>query len=299
MKYLDRIIAVIILLFIAYSSAFIVPDGMRASTQLMWQKVSLQKNWLQPGLHFKWPWVEQVSWLDLRVQALLANGVEQQPMLTVQTFDKQTVNLAYIAVWRFKADIVKNDAVESQDALRDVINKELAQTAGRVTLAQLLNPDSFKPFMQLLQNRLQGLLAKQQIELVSLEITHISAPADQRAEWIARMQTNQQKHLNDMKQQASMYAANLRQQTDNKIAKVLSDAQIQAAQIRGDASAQAAQVYNDAYQKDPSFYQFYHNLKAYEQVMSHRRNVIILGSDAPFLKTFNEASNNERKGENK
>lgn len=284
----SQIWSALILLAVAagvLESAFIVPEGLQAA-----KETRGEPHWLEPGLHFRWPIGQSLQWRDLRVHLLGANGTDKAPYVRVTTFDQKNLELGYAVLWRIDTPEAYAKAFQTEElattAIRVLINQALSQCCLSQTLVQWLDPQSLTTITAQALNSAAVILAPQGIHLSQLAITNISVPALERDEWLNGMKLRGQSALNELQMETSTLAAHLQTEVDNKVTQTLIDGKDQAERVRANADAQATDVYAAAYHKNPEFYEFYTNLKAYEQVFKAQKQVVVLSTHSPFLKSM-------------
>lgn len=263
-------------------SAFIVPEGMQA-------QVNATSPWLAPGLHWHWP-NQAIRWRDQRQHVLLATGTNDQPYIAVSTFDHQNLQLGYVSLWKvidpavFEAKF--SDEAAANADVRMVVNQILSQCCLSQTLAQWLKPDSLPGIVDQAMAEANKRLMANGIQVSQLQITALVVPMADRDLWLAGMKSRGQQALDQLQVQTSTLAAQLKAEVDNKVVQTLANAKQQADQWRLKAETQATAVYAQAYNKNPSFYEFYNNLKLYQQVFKSQPPILVLDSNDPFLKSM-------------
>ena len=129
------------------------------------------KEVLEPGMHFKAPFVTHVKTYDITPIAYkksLGIGVDG-----AITSDKQTIGVDYELYWKYKEDSVKEIAQKysNKDAIYDPISTALKEIikdeAGRISIAQFINDQT--TISQKVANRL-----KERISYIPVEITQFS-----------------------------------------------------------------------------------------------------------------------------
>jgi len=266
-------------------SAFIVPEGLEAFVG------GHESRWLAPGLHFKWPIGQTLQWRDLRPHLLVTSGTDALPYVSVMTFDQKGLELGYAVLWKVTdADLYAGQfATEALavTAIRVAINQALSQCCLSQTLGQWLAPQSLNAIINQALNAANTTLAGKGLGLSQLAITALQVPANDRDLWLNGMKVRGQMALNKLQVETSTLAVNLKTTVDKKVTQTLVDGKNQADSIRSRADAQATDIYAAAYHKNPGFYEFYSNLKAYQQVFKARAPVMVVSTDSPFLKAMN------------
>lgn len=160
-------IAMFLVLVVCIQSCSIIDPTERGVTITLGQV----KEVLEPGMHFKAPFVTHVKIYDITPIAYkksLGIGVDG-----AITSDKQTIGVDYELYWKYKEDSVKEIAQKysNKDAIYDPISTALKEIikdeAGRISIAQFINDQT--TISQKVANRL-----KERISYIPVEITQFS-----------------------------------------------------------------------------------------------------------------------------
>lgn len=160
-------IAIFLVLVVCIQSCSIIDPTERGVTITLGQV----KEVLEPGMHFKAPFVTRVKTYDITPIAYkksLGIGVDG-----AITSDKQTIGVDYELYWKYKEDSVKEIAQKysNKDAIYDPISTALKEIikdeAGRISIAQFINDQT--TISQKVANRL-----KERISYIPVEITQFS-----------------------------------------------------------------------------------------------------------------------------
>ena len=277
-------VAVLIAAVGLMESAFIVPEGLEAIVG------GHQSRGLAPGLHFKWPIGQTLQWRDWRPHLFVTSGTDASPYVSVMTFDQKGLELGYAVLWKVTdADLYAEQfATEALavTAVRVAVNQALSQCCLSQTLGQWLAPQSLNAILNQALNAANAALAGKGLALSQLAITALHVPSNDRDLWLNGMKVRGQTALNKLQVETSTLAVNLKTTVDKKVTQTLVDGKNQANAIRSKADTQATDIYAAAYRKNPEFYEFYTNLKAYQQVFKTRPPVMVVGTDSPFLKSM-------------
>jgi membrane protease subunit HflC len=275
-------LAGLVVIGLAASSVFVVPEGMQA-------KASHTSEWLSPGLHLRWP-LHKLSWRDQRQQLLVASGSNEQPYLSATTYDHHDLQVGYMALWQVSDMSLYekqwSDEAAAAAAIRALINQTMSQCCLSQTLAQWLDQRNVNTTELQALTAVNAALKPKGLRVNQLQVTALIVPAADRDVWLDGMKSRGQAALDQLQVQTSMLAANLRAEVDAKVAQTLATAKQQAEQSRSQADLQATSVYAAAYNQSPAFYEFYTNLQTYRQVFKVRPPVLVLNSESPFLKTM-------------
>jgi membrane protease subunit HflC len=236
----------------------------------------------EPGLHFKIPFINNVVLFDARVQTLDA---EPERYLTLE---KKNLLVDSFVKWRILdveqfytsmggdirranmrlSQIIK-DGLRSEFAARsvqDVISGERGQVMDNITTAANRQAKEFG------------------IEIVDVRLKRIDLPKEVSESVYRRMEAERTRVAKDLRSQGAEAAERIRADADRQRTVILADAYKQAETFRGEGDAKASKIYADAYTKDAEFFAFYRSLTAYKEAFKDKRDVLVLDSDAEFLR---------------
>ncbi|MHB8424464.1 MAG: protease modulator HflC [Gammaproteobacteria bacterium] len=284
-SFISLILAIIVLLLVSQSVG-VVPEG---QTGVRLRFGSVVEAGLKPGLHFKLPFVEQITGLD--AQWITLNGErEGSGRMKFVTADGKTFDAGYAAVWRISdagAFCRATDCDERSGARRinDALTSLLRQLFAAHTAGELLT-GSDTALLRDLPGRLNAQLYALGAEVQAVRLTALTLPRDQLDAVYQRMRAQQLEQAAQIRVQGSVSADELRAKADQQQAVILAQAETRAQTIRGQAVAEATAIYARAYRQDPEFFRFYRSLEAYRRVIRKNNSIIVLGPDSGFLKYF-------------
>ena len=278
-----------VLMLAAMGSMFIVNESQTAIVLNLGKVVRTD---LQPGLHFKWPLVEEVRKFDSRILTITETDARYL------TSEQQDVLVDFFANWRivdvrqyYLAVSGGNEQAAADrlspivvDALRNVVNastlRELAE-GGRTGMS----PDLLAKI-----NRAAGNLG---IEVIDVRIKRIDLPDDSSAgqdsvldRVYARMVADRAEEANRKRAEGQEAAAKIRAEAEREQRVLLANAERDAQKLRGEGDARAAEIAAAAYGQDAEFYDFYRSLEAYRASLGDGQTTIVLDPDSEFLKYF-------------
>jgi membrane protease subunit HflC len=283
---------IIILVGLLFDSIYVVPQG---SYAVMHDKI------INPGLHFKWPFIERAHYGSTLPVTLLADGSTESPFLTVQTFDKHNLEIGYQLVWQITDPITYYHATKQSTPINDIrakLNDELGLRISQLTLAQLQQNDQQQTMLNHVLDAINPIAASKGIQLTSLLITSVNVASQDKTAWINQLKISQQENLDQLRQETSTLAQSLKANADQKANDIVEKAQAQADQIRTQGDLEATKIYTSAYNKDPAFYEFFHNLQMYKQLLTNKQDVLVFSTHTPFFKSMSMASQQNNDGKN-
>lgn len=295
---ISAIIASIIVLIIALLSIFIVNEGQSALVLRLGKIVRVQNieqaTLLQPGLHFKIPFVDQVRVFDMRIQEL---ATPSSHPLTVVTKEQTYLLVEYFAKWRIN-NLAKfytstgGSVSWAETLLEQRINDIVRAEYGRRTSDQAITADRAN-MMAAIREEANKIGKDQGITVVDVRIQQITIPKDVMDSVFKRMATERKQFAEVKRAEGVEKSEEIRALADQKVTVIKAEALMQAAEIRAKGDFEAAQIYANAFNTDSKFYAFYRSLEAYEQSFRNKKDILILKPDGQFFNYFHGIQNSK------
>ena len=277
------------LLLAAMGSMFVVNESQTAIVLNLGRVV---RSDLQPGLHFKWPLVEEVRKFDSRVLTIIKTD-ERYP-----TLEQQDVLVDFFANWRivdvrtyYRAASGGNEQAAA-DRLSPIVIAALRNQFNRSTLSQLAQGCRTGMSPELLAAINKDALSLG-VEVLDVRIKRIDLPDDASAgqdsvldRVYARMRADRTEEANRKRAEGQEAAARISAEANREQRVLLANAERDAQKLRGEGDARAAEIYAAAYGSDAEFYAFYRSLEAYRGSMADGQTTIVLDPDSEFLQYF-------------
>jgi membrane protease subunit HflC len=220
------------------------------------------------GLAFRVPFVDQLVWIDKRVQ-----DVDMQPQQVLST-DQRRLQVDAFARYRIVDPLLMyiRAGTEQQltEQLRPILGSEVRNELGRIEFASLLTPER-QGIMDSVRTSLNRIARQYGVEVLDVRIKRTDLPDG------APLQSAYQSMRTAREQEARSIRAQGAKQ-----------AQI----IRADADAEAARIYAASFGKDPDFYDFYRAMQSYQTTFigdgqdKVSPTTVILSPQNDYLKEF-------------
>jgi len=281
---------VIVFLLIGLMSVFTVKET-ELALKLRFGKVDRAD--YQPGLHFKWPFINQIRLFDARIQTVDAPPeqflTEEKKNLIVDTFIKWRITelVTYFIT-------VSGRTEQASQRLSEMIADGLRSEFGKRTIQEVISGDRDKLMTQITE---QANSRAQQfgINVIDVRIKRIELPKEVSHSVYRRMEAERERVAKDLRSRGEAAAVRIRAQADRESIELLAKAERDAEKIRGEGDAQAAKVYAQAYSQDQEFYSFYRSLNGYRQALSQKDDILLLKPDSDFFNYFKHSEDNAPK----
>lgn len=273
-----------------YSSAFVVNEYERVLV-LQLGKVKLTDEQLNPGLHFKVPFFDDVVKLDGRV--FTRDGSPEE----LVTADKTNLIVDFYIQWRIKqGEAVKfytstgNGNIQQAGRRLDAIIKSAVKNQiGQRTESEVVSSQR-DDLMKNLAISLNESSADLGIEVVDVRIEQVQLPPKTLDSRYDEMVAERDRVAKDRRARGNEEKERTQSTADKERTVILAKAEKEAQDRRAEGEGEAAKIYADAYGKDPEFYRFYQSLKAYKGSMNSKDDVLVLSPDSEFFEYFKSYS---------
>jgi len=290
-------IAVIAALFLlTVSSVFVIYEGQRGIvfqfSKIKRDSVTDEMMVFEPGLHLKWPLVENVRKLDARIQTL------DEAADRFVTAEKKDLMVDSFVKWRivdFSTYFLRTSgSVDNARALlKQKVNNGLRTEFGNRTIKEIVSGDR----SAIMSKALESAASSREdlgIEVVDVRIKAINLPTEISNSIYERMRAERTAVAKEHRSQGQEQAEIIRATIDAKVTVMLAEAQKNAFTVRGEGDAQAAKVYADAYTKDAEFYSFFRSLEAYENSFSSKNDIMVVKPDSEFFRFLKDGSDTKK-----
>ncbi|HLD66916.1 MAG TPA: protease modulator HflC [Pseudomonas sp.] len=279
-KSLMALILGLVLALVAWNSFYIVSQTERA---VLLQFGRIVQPDVQPGLHMKMPYVNQVRKFDARLMTLDSSTSR------FLTLEKKALMVDAFAKWRVK------DAERfytSTSGLKQVADERLARRLeaslrdqfGKRTLHESVSGERdalMADVTAALNKAAQGELG---IEVVDVRVKGIDLPKEVNLSVFERMSSERAREAREHRAKGKELAEGIRADADRQRRVLLAEAYREAEETRGDGDAKAAAIYAQAYGQDQEFYSFYRSLRAYRESFADKRDVLVLDPGSDFFR---------------
>ena len=241
---------------------------------------------IQPGLHYKIPFVDQVRKFDGRVLTLDADPASfftiEKKRLIVDAFSKWRI----IDVDVYYRATGGNQAV-AQERLASRVNDGLRNQFGARTLHEVVSGERDQ-LMKHLADKLNLTLGQSLgVKVVDVRVKGIDLPPEVSEQVYRRMKAEREKEARILRSEGGESAEKIRADADRQKTILLANAYKIAEETRGQGDATATSTYAAAYTKNPEFYAFIRSLSAYRKSFANKGDVLLVDPKSDFFRYLN------------
>lgn len=239
-----------------------------------------------PGLHFKWPLVENVIKFDSRVQNLDA---DPQLYLTVE---KKNVIVDSFVKWRVEEvkrfyTSTGGNVLRANERLSAVVVKQLRDAFGSRTILQVVSGERAE-IMDQLAIALERQADELGVKVIDARMKRVDLPERVSQSVFDRMSAERKEVAKRFRAEGEERGKRIHAEANREREVILAEAERDAQMIRGDGDARATEIFADAFNQDVEFYTLYRSLNAYKNTFSNTSDVLLLEPSAQFFKYFKD-----------
>lgn len=301
--------------FIAFNSCYIISEGNKGIVTRFGKVVRDSESALKivdPGLHFKIPFIDKVKPMDVRIQTISSSADR------FVTSEKKDVIIDSYVKWQIEdaatyyLTTAGGNKMQAEELLRRRINNSLRSQIGRLTIHELVsganNEQSENEFDsvdslsedpiasskrdQVMQNALRDIGSSAKalgIKIVDVRMKQINLPPEVSNSIYQRMRAERDAVAKLHRSEGRREAEAIKAQADREVVVKIAEAERSARKLRGEGDAEATRIYADAYNRSPELYEFLRSMEAYKKSIQSGNDVLVLKPDSEFFKFFNDA----------
>jgi membrane protease subunit HflC len=272
-----------ILLFIAYTSTFIVSEREQA-VHLRFGEI--QRVIREPGIYFKVPTniVDTVQIIDKRLLFLeLADKVVQvndgrryivDAFATFQIVDAR----------RFREAVSGNIGL-AEERLRTRLDAALRRVYGLRSFDAALSSSRGEMMVEV-RNLVRSEAAELGVNIVDVRIRRTDLVPEVSQQTFERMRAERLAEAAELRAQGTQEALRIRAEADRQATVLVAEAQRDAEILRGEGDAEKSRIFADAYGRDEAFFEFYRSMQAYGQAIGSGSTTMVLSPSSEFFRYF-------------
>ncbi len=283
-------IIVFFVLLLFFSSVFTVTEGQQGIIlrlgRLVKESNTDKVKVLNPGLHLKTPFIENVRIFDTRIQTMDIKSTR------IVTKEKKDVMVDYYVKWHITdlAQYFKStggNEFKAETLLEQQLNTLLRAQFGKRTISEVVSGGR-DDVMGLLRKAAEKQAGELGISVVDVRIKGIELPANTSNAIYQRMRADMRKIANKHRADGQAAAEEIQAKADADVMILLARTKSQAQRTRAIGQAEAAAIYAKAYSQNKEFFALYRSLIAYENSFHSKKDIFVLDQSSAFFDYFKQ-----------
>lgn len=277
------IAAIVLILVVALASAFTVEQTEQAIVLRFGEPVPGRGLVTTPGLHFKYPFIENVVFLDNRIL------VVEAPKQEVLASDNNRLDVDSFLRYRIVDPLKFYQTVGSPDRANNqlgyILNSAVRRVLGEANMTQIVRDDR-ADLMVKIREQVNEEGKRLGIAAVDVRIRRADLPRQISEKVFSRMQSERAREAAEYRAKGSETAQTITATADRDVVVLRGNAQRQADQTRGEGDAERNRIFAEAYGKEPDFFAFYRSMQAYENGLKSGETRMVLNPKSDFFRFF-------------
>ena len=263
-------------------SMFTVDQRERA---LVFQLGEIREVISEPGLHFKWPLIQNVRTFDNRILTLDDPDTER-----FITSEKKNVLVDSFVKWKI-LDLkqyyvsVQGDEARARTRIAQTVNAALREEFGKRTVHDVVSGEREK-IMDVVRTKVDEDAKKIGVDIVDVRLKRVELPQEVSESVYRRMDAERKSVAAELRSQGFSDGEKIRAEADKEREIIIANAYKDAQRIKGEGDRKASAVYASAFSENAEFYAFYRSLEAYRAGFKGKSDVMVLEPGSEFFRYF-------------
>ena len=258
-----------ILIFAAFQSVYFIHEGQQG---LVFQFGEPRRVVRDPGLYFKFPFIQDLVLLEKRVLGTQPLSAEYL------TLDKKRLLVDHVSRWQITDPLLFYRTVRNEPGamarLDQVIAGRLREEIARHNFIDIIR-EKREPIMATVTDGAQKAAASFGITLLDVRIMRVDLPNEVQASVFARMQAERERIAKRYRAEGEEQARRIRAGAEKEREIILAEAYSESQVLRGEGDAQAALVTAQAFGQGLEFYGLVRRLQVYETILGEGSTVML------------------------
>ncbi len=286
MRALGPVLAVLALAALIASSTLFTVD--QRQNAMVFQLGEVKEVVTRPGLHFKWPLIQNVRHFDMRIltfddaEPLRFITSEKKPLL-VDSFVKWRI----IDVRQYYVS-VQGDEFRAATRIKQTISDGLQSEFGRRMVHDVVSGQRDE-IMAEVRTKADLDLKRIGVEIIDVRLKRVDLPTDVSDSVFGRMQAERKRIANEQRSTGAAEAERVRADADRQREIILAEAYRDAQRVKGEGDAKSAAIYAQAFQQNPEFYSFYRSMEAYRSSFRGKNDLLLLEPSSDFFRYLRDS----------
>lgn len=266
-----------------YNSLFTVDQTQQALVlQLGEPKRTIQ----EPGLSFKIPFIQDVTYYEKRVLSLIPQDAEE-----VILSDQKRLKVDAYARYQIEDPLLFYQTVRNEFGARGrleaIIDSSVRRALGRETLGSILTGQR-NDITRSIGDEVNESVASLGIQIIDVRLRRADYPEATSQNIFNRMKSEREREAKEFRATGEEEAQKIRAAAEKTRTVIISEAKRSAQELRGSGDSEAIRIYADSFGQDAEFFAFYRSMEAYRNSMGKDGTSMVLSPDSSFFRFFKD-----------
>ncbi|MDC0531484.1 protease modulator HflC, partial [Alphaproteobacteria bacterium] len=206
----------------------------------------------KPGLNFKIPFIQEVTFFDKRVLSLVSKDSEEVILKDQKRLEVDTYSRFKIIDPLLFFQTVRNE-FGARQRLESIIDSSVRRVFGKFELTAILS-DARTQIVDDISGEVNSTIKKLGMEIVDVRIRRADYPEATVQNIFNRMKTERNQEAKEFRAEGSEEAQKIRADAEKQKVVLVAESKRKAEALRGDGDGQAIKIYSDAFGQDKKFF---------------------------------------------
>ena len=272
---------VLVVLFGLLSSFFIVDQTQQALVLQFGEPKRLVN---KPGLNFKIPFIQEVTFFEKRVLSLVSQDSEEviladQKRLEVDTYSRFKIIDPLLFFQTVRSEFGARQRLDS------IIDSSVRRVFGSYELTAILS-DARTEIVNDISDEVNDIIKRLGMEIIDVRIRRADYPEATSQNIFNRMKTERQQEAKEFRAEGAEEAQKIRADAEKQKVVLVAESKRKAEALRGNGDGEAIKIYSIAFGQDENFFKFYRSMLAYENTFVDDGTTMLLSPDSDFFSFF-------------
>ncbi|HCA14147.1 MAG TPA: protease modulator HflC, partial [Alphaproteobacteria bacterium] len=240
----------------------------------------------EPGLAFKLPFIQDVTYYEKRVLSLIPQDAEE-----VILSDQKRLQVDAYARYQIEDPLLFYQTVRNElgarGRLEAIIDSSVRRALGRETLASILTGQR-NDITRSIGEEVNASVSSLGIKIIDVRLRRADYPAATSQNIFNRMKSEREREAKEFRATGEEEAQKIRADAEKTRTVIISEAQREAQETRGAGDGKAIEIYADSFGQDADFFAFYRSMEAYRKSMNNNDTSLVLSPDSSFFRFFKD-----------
>ena len=240
----------------------------------------------EPGLAFKLPFIQDVTYYEKRVLSLIPQDAEE-----VILSDQKRLQVDAYARYQIEDPLLFYQTVRNElgarGRLEAIIDSSVRRALGRETLASILTGQR-NDITRSIGEEVNASVSSLGIKIIDVRLRRADYPAATSQNIFNRMKSEREREAKEFRATGEEEAQKIRADAEKTRTVIISEAQREAQETRGAGDGKAIEIYADSFGQDADFFAFYRSMEAYRKSMNNTDTSLVLSPDSTFFRFFKD-----------
>ena len=245
----------------------------------------------EPGLAFKLPFIQDVTYYEKRVLSLIPQDAEE-----VILSDQKRLQVDAYARYQIEDPLLFYQTVRNElgarGRLEAIIDSSVRRALGRETLASILTGQR-NDITRSIGEEVNASVSSLGIKIIDVRLRRADYPAATSQNIFNRMKSEREREAKEFRATGEEEAQKIRADAEKTRTVIISEAQREAQETRGAGDGKAIEIYADSFGQDADFFAFYRSMEAYRKSMNNNDTSLVLSPDSSFFRFFKDKDGDE------